>query len=63
VPVGSLLPIPIKMLIMKIASTNIRGLKTILKQRMLKRRITQEKVDIVMIQETQIYAETMKRVA
>jgi hypothetical protein len=48
---------------MKLISWNVCGLISPSKHRMLKKRITREKADIVMIQETKCYRETMGKIA
>jgi exonuclease III len=47
---------------MKLISWNVCGLNAPSKHRMLKKRITQEKVEIVMIQETKCDRETMGKI-
>jgi exonuclease III len=50
------------MLIMNITSWNIRGMNSLSKQRMIRKRISQEKVDIVLLQETKCDEENIKRI-
>jgi exonuclease III len=51
------------MLIMRIFSWNMRGLNALSKHRILKKKIDQEKEDIVMLQETKCDNNNMKKIA
>jgi exonuclease III len=57
------LPFPTKVLRMKVISWNIRGLKAPSKQRTLKRKLTQEKTDFMLLQETKCDGDTMGKIA
>jgi exonuclease III len=50
------------MLIMKITSWNIRGMNALSKQWMLKKRISMDKVDIVLLKETKCDEGNIKRI-
>jgi exonuclease III len=51
------------MLMMKVISWNMWGLKAPSKQRTLKKKLNQEKVDFMLLQETKCDRETMRKIA